>query len=187
MAMNKRFLCGALLLSLVTPVYAGLYFAPVALYQQISAKHLVFEGISPRWSLGYDTVFSGDFYFGFELYADYPIANIKTSRSVHTLPNIRPKYSWGGSILPGMVFDDYVDGFLRLGAAVTNFSQWDRTLKGYQVGIGMDYRLSTSTKLRGEYDFVGYQVLDGVGQPHANQASVGLVYNFDCWDTECNS
>lgn len=185
--MLKKCCWSALMLLLTIPAAnAGLYFAPSALYQHIAARHVSFEGISPRWALGYDTVFSESFFAGIELFADWPFALLNNHRTQY-VPYLRPKYTYGLSLLPGMVFDDYVIGYFRLGGLMTNFPQYDTRQKAFQVGVGMQYKLYSGLSLRGEYDYVQYQVMDPVRQPKANQASIGIVYDFDCWNQQWDS
>jgi OOP family OmpA-OmpF porin len=94
---------------------------------------------------------------------------------------------WGSELSGVFSYDvaEHLDAYFRVGAAyqgIDKESAWAGTQSSNEWGIvsavGLDYRLSKTWSLRGEYQFI-----DGVGNEEVMQAdmhfvSLGLTYHF---------
>jgi opacity protein-like surface antigen len=176
-----------LLLFLFTlPVYAGFYLGTGAKFSSVKPHHTSFIGGSPQWTLGFDNTFANSFFGALEIYADYPYGTINTFRNI-PVTNIRLNSTFGASFLPGWIVDEDVSIFLRLGGVASDFSTYNKSLKGYELGGGMNYCLWDGISLRLEYDFVKYRELNSiVGHPKANEGLIGFIYRFDCVGNQCD-
>ena len=133
--------------------------------------------------------------FGTELTARSSTKTINTGSGT-TSAILRMRYSYGGSILPGLKIktaDDMVV-YIRLGAVKTRFELHQTvvpsgstsnisktTASGGQIGIGVQGYVARAIALRGEYDYSGYRTYTAFNNkitPHDNQLSIGLIYQF---------
>ncbi len=94
---------------------------------------------------------------------------------------------WGSELSGVFSYDvfEHLDAYIRVGAAyqgIDKESTWDgeQTSNEWEIvsAVGLDYQLSQSLSLRGEYQFI-----DGIGDKNVGQAdmhfvSLGLTYHF---------
>jgi opacity protein-like surface antigen len=175
--MSKRIVLLTALAALsVSNVFAEAYFALGPVYNAGAADHIYANSIAPRWAFGIRSKTMN--YAAVEVFADYPYGVLHDHNPPPYL-SIKPKVTYGLSVLPSIKFDECTLGYLRVGGVLTRFPSYDTSRKGYQLGLGIEYALSTAFSVRGEYDYINYQVLDDVGKPRANQAAISLLYRLD--------
>lgn len=95
---------------------------------------------------------------------------------------LKTTYSYGASVLPGVMLSDHTMAFARVGAVETHFSNAGTTKAGFIGGIGMQTSVMQNVDIRGEYDYTGYHTLshdDFRAAPHMDAVNLGLVYKFD--------
>lgn len=174
-------------------------------------------GLFPRWSLkdtsqattnfsangvygglfaGFGTMLDSNFYIAAEGFGNesYASSNTKTINSVGgpASDSLTMRYSYGGSIRPGIVFGGGMLGYLRIGVirsrfnlhqtvvpfgATSNLSK--NTVTGAQYGIGLQREISRNFSLRGEYDYSTYRsfrAFNNLIHAYNNTFGVGLVY-----------
>lgn len=113
---------------------------------------------------------------------------------------LRMKYSYGGSLLPGLKFNDSFMAYLRAGVIRSAFylnqsvppagsgTTWSKNnVGGGQFGVGLQTTVGTLVNtsgnwgIRAEYDYVTYNSFTAFGNtitPRDNQFKIGLLYNF---------
>ena len=96
---------------------------------------------------------------------------------------IRPTYTYGANIMPGISFDPFVIGYLRLGAVTSSFKTFESSRMGYQIGGGLEWRLNHTWSLRGDYVRTRYRDLPDynntpVGAIKMDELSAGFVIRF---------
>jgi outer membrane immunogenic protein len=140
---------------------------------------------------GYGATVNQNIYLGGELFAGATNANAKVKDSDGTA-NLRTKYSFGISFIPGYMLTDHTMLYGRVGLVKTRFEAKDtsagttttdrKTLTGGQVGLGMQTSLTQNVDLRGEYVYTGYRSAKMLGDkmtPSTDQFNLGVVYKFD--------
>lgn len=135
----------------------------------------VYKGIEGTLSLGYAGVLTPAFYLAGEIFAG-------DSWNVRNFPengvSVRSTWTYGISLIPGMMLTDYVMAYVRLGAVRTRFSHEGENNTGWQVGVGGQTNLAPCWDLRGEYVYTGYRSDNDVGRPASDQFNIGVVYKF---------
>lgn len=138
------------------------------------------------------------FYLAGEIFGDGSSTNTSTKTiNTGTVPasvNMRLRYSYGGSILPGYIINPAALVYLRLGGirsrfdfhqtvvpsyATSNLSK--KTVTGGQVGIGLQGNFSNNFSVRGEYNYTSYRSFNSFGNiicARDNLINVGVLYNF---------
>ena len=108
--------------------------------------------------------------------------------------SLRMKYSYGGSLMPGVKPVDAALIYLRAGIIRSEFdlnqavppvgagSVWSKNnVGGGQFGVGIQGDVGQNWGVRGEYDYVTYNSFTAFGNTisaHDNQFKVGVLYNF---------
>lgn len=160
-----------------SPVYAGLYLGPTVTYESFYMDDLRYQAISPRLTVGYGDWYTNWMYLGAEAFGspkDYHLNNNDTLDQT-----LKVRYSFGGSLIPGIYLDNIVMGYLRLGVTYAKFSQTDQTVPGIQGGIGLDVTAIDCWHVRGEYDFAKFRQVGAVDNPRSDEFSVSLIYHFE--------
>lgn len=131
-----------------------------------------------------------------------------TSTSNHTIniagggtsqAKLRMKYSYGGSLMPGIKFNPVFMAYLRAGVIRSAFylhqsippvttsvnnSNWSKNnVAGGQFGVGVQTIIDHAGNwgVRGEYDYVTYNSFTAFGNTISardNQFKIGVLYNF---------
>lgn len=91
---------------------------------------------------------------------------------------LQSRYSFGASVIPGVMITDHTMAFARAGVVRTRFKGEDKGRNGAQIGLGVQTSLTSNVDLRGEYDYTRYRSVHNY-KPQANAFTVGLVYKFD--------
>lgn len=137
----------------------------------------VYRGIPLNVFAGYGGLITQSFYLAGELGSTLVTGSISDNKQLRT------SYSYGASILPGVMLNDSTMAFGRVGVVKSEFTyNGGDTHNGAQFGAGLQTSLTQNIDLRGEYDFVAYQSekVNGVSvAPRSDQFNVGLVYKFD--------
>lgn len=131
-------------------------------------------------------------------------SDIDEGTSVSFSYKVRQRWSWGASVLPGLMVLDHTMVYARLGVVQTRFENVaslsiaaeglsastsannNKTIWGWQGGVGFQTAISPCVDLRGEYVYTGYRSYnlgrDRFGSakvtPSNDQFNVGLVYKF---------
>lgn len=154
----------------------SIYVAPTLMYQNTYTDDIRYEEVSPKLALGYSTVSQQWIYLAGELFG---------SVKGHTLTNhpkngqnLRINYSMGMSLIPGLMLDPYLIGYVRLGLVYSRFDQADVMRNAYQVGAGMQFNVNPSWDIRAEYDYMQYSRISNLGSPRAGEVSVSGIYRF---------
>lgn len=134
-----------------------------------------FRGFEGTLSLGYGALMASTFYLGGEVFVQ-DTANV----SNQTLfgDSARSTWGYGVSVLPGVLVNDLVLGYLRIGAVRTRFNDAGVNKTGGQVGLGLQASLCGNWDLRAEYDWSVYQSIAGQGNPKSDEVTLGIVYKF---------
>src|SRR3990167_2034490 len=155
----------------------SLYLAPKLSYIGMQAGQNSNEVLVPELGVGAGLTVNHLLYLGGELFANRQFLTIKNGSN--NTSDLRPKYEWGGSVLPGIVFDPRALGYGRLGLVSARFADLNQIQTGVQAGIGIEVRLMPMFYLAGEYTFTRFRHLDGVdGTPFSDQYSVGITYRY---------
>lgn len=131
-----------------------------------------FRGIPVNLFAGYGGFISQGFYLAGELFATLATSPIDDSNDVKT------SYSYGFSIIPGVLLSEHTMGFARLGLLRSHFTSVNSNAVGTQVGLGMQTNLTQNVDVRGEYDYTAYRSVGGIKTPHQDAFNLGLVYSF---------
>lgn len=97
---------------------------------------------------------------------------------------LKTSYSYGASVIPGVMLSDHTLAFGRVGVVGTHFSSLDTTRAGAQFGLGMQTSLTQNLDLRGEYDYTAYKNVNALrfndsSNPRTDAFNLGLVYKFE--------
>lgn len=159
---------------------AGFYVSPSISYDSIKAKHtdVRYIGYTPRLALGYGTDFLCYkwFFLAGELFLSY--GSITHDDNTKGIGSLKPRASFGASILPSVIFDPTLTGYLRLGAISTRFQSFNTNKLGYQLGIGFEGALCPPWTVRIEYVRTAYHSISEIGKPKMDEFTLGLVYRF---------
>lgn len=128
---------------------------------------------------GYGGLIDQSFYLAGELNATLGAAEISDVGIMKTT------YSYGVSILPGVMLSDKTLAFARIGLVNTRFTDQDaRTKPGAQFGIGLQTAVTQNVDLRGEYDYTAYRSFNQstyarATNPRTDAFNLSLVYKID--------
>lgn len=145
-----------------------------------SANSGSYRGVPFNVFAGYGGVLTESFYLAGEL------TGTLTTGVIADNGMIKSTYSYGASILPGVMLSDHTLAFLRAGVVRTRFSEISTSQTGGQFGFGMQTSLTQSVDLRGEYDFTAYRSVNAKfagtrysAKPRQDAFNLSLVYKFD--------
>lgn len=169
-------LCLACLGCVSTPYAASLYVAPSIEYQGMSTGNIDYMAMLVRMALGFGGSVNGTFYLAGEVFGIPKGATIHDNTG--DTPGLKPSYTIGISLLPGLCLDDTILAYVRLGMVSTKFDNLNVTKTGTQAGIGVATNLSPVWDVRGEYVFTNYRSISGIGSPKADEYILGLLYRF---------
>lgn len=96
--------------------------------------------------------------------------------------DLKSSYSYGASIIPGLMLTNSTLGFLRFGVLRARFPSASATTNGAEFGLGMQIGLTQNVDLRAEYDFIAYRSIGRTGfsgTPRSDQFNLGWLYKFD--------
>ncbi len=165
-----------ILIGNVSNAFAGsFYLGPSLIYQNTYTRLLRYESFNPGGFFGYGSVIQESMYFGGELFANVRTEsfNNKTNNNL----DLKNKYSYGFSLIPGFFFDPTFMGYARIGFIQTRFNQPSSTKNGWQFGGGLEMSLTSNWNARAEFDYIKYQALTKViGSPGAIQFGLSAVY-----------
>jgi hypothetical protein len=138
---------------------------------------------------GLGEVFAQKYYVGGELFLND--SSTKTANKViglGTTARLRTTYSFGLSILPGIMLSPDTMLFARAGLVETQFiltqkpgGEQHTLATGGQAGIGLALSLGKNLDLRGEYTYSAYARFSRLGNkvsPRSNELSFGFVYKI---------
>lgn len=175
---RKLSILGFIFLGGLTPTYAAsFYIAPSIEYQGISTGDIDYMGMMARLALGFGgPINNTSVYLAGEFFGIPKGATLHNNRG--DTAGLKPSYTVGMSVLPGICLDDTILAYARLSLVNTKFDNLNISRPGTQVGIGLQTYLSGSWDIRGEYDYTSYRSISGVGSPKADEYVLGLVYRF---------
>ncbi len=160
---------------------------------------------------GYSGIVCSDIYLAGEIFGNIAStsANVRSSftdvdpltgtTSLSVSDTLKTKYGYGVSFIPGVVLNNSVIGYGRIGYIRTRFehslsiSGTDPTgpfassrstynnINGGQLGLGVRVNTAPGFDIRGEYTYTAYQGYSSLGEriiPRNNQVTFGLAYNF---------
>jgi len=168
--------------------YLGLSVGPRVNVAPLGAFPSTYVGFEGTGSLGYGMMAYPGFYLAGEVFGGGSF-NIKNYTNAG---NSSPRTTWnfGASILPGFLITNDLLGYVRAGvirshfnnAAITTaegtFGRNNRSLTGWQVGVGGQHNVMPNLDLRMEYVYSQYSSQNTLGTPMAHQVNVGVVYRF---------
>lgn len=136
-----------------------------------------YRGVPFNVFAGYGGLMNQSFYLAGELGATLGTGSLSDNNQLKT------SYSYGASIMPGVMINDSTLAFGRVGVLKSEFTSSGGTSRsGGQFGAGLQTSLTQNVDIRGEYDFVAYESerTNGVSiAPRSDQFNVSLVYNFN--------
>lgn len=159
-----------------TPVFAGTYLGASVDYDNIFRYQSAYQGIGPKLSIGYSGVTNQMYYLAGEIFGS--VRGWQNNNRVANGQSLKPIYSLGFSLIPGYFFDFQVMGYVRAGLIYTKFDQGNAFRNAYQFGVGLQYNLDLCWSLRGEFDYMQYNKIQGGGSPRQQEFSVGVVYRL---------
>lgn len=143
---------------------------------------------------GYGATLTQTIYLGGEVFANMGTgeAHDLTIVTDSTTLKVKNKYSYGVSIIPGLMVSDQTMIFARMGVVKTHFNTKqtsttttatnETSAMGGQLGLGVETALNQNLSVRAEYDYTSYRAFTALNtriKPNSNQLLVGLVYKFD--------
>lgn len=174
----KLIACSILAALISSTAFAGnVYIGPSAFLQYVSGSHTNYTGIHPQLSLGYGDL-SNNIYLAGEIFAAAGNLTINDSHN-RASRSAKITRTFGASFIPGMMLNEKVLGFLRLGIVNSKFNGPNTTKTGGQIGVGLQTSLNPCWDIRGEYDFSAYRSMSGIGSPKVNEIGVGVIYKID--------
>ena len=136
-----------------------------------------YKGLSGIVSVGYAHLNYQNLYLAGEFFGD-------TSATVKNFPlykssknSISSSWAYGFDILPGIVFNERVLAYARLGVLNRNFNDIKSERTGLRVGLGGQTNLFKNLDLRAEYVYSQYRGTS-IGIPLTDQYNLGVVYKF---------
>jgi opacity protein-like surface antigen len=128
---------------------------------------------------GYGGLIDQSIYLAGELNVTAGSAEISRSYA-----NLKTTYSYGVSVLPGLMLNDRTLAFVRAGLVNTRFSDLGKTKAGAQFGLGLQTGLTQNVDLRGEYDYTAYRSFHAnsgeyISSPRTDGFNFALVYKID--------
>lgn len=176
MKLNKRIIAIGMM-CVATEAWAGsFHIGPMVEYDSFSKGNARFLGIAPHFTFGYSDLVVDCFVLGAELFAGPKTFDFKNSPT--NTVSLRTTYNYGASLIPGYIFDNVVMGYLRLGGIRTRFDNLSTVKNGLETGIGMEWLMDMNWSIRGEYDYIRYTSINGVGTVKADVFAIGLKYTF---------
>ncbi|MBA3662190.1 MAG: outer membrane beta-barrel protein [Gammaproteobacteria bacterium] len=159
--------------SFMSGPYVGL---SAAVRNNYSGAPAIYKGIEGRLSLGYAGVLTPGFYLAGELFGgdSFQVKNYRNADGA----GARSTWTWGGSIIPGIMLTDYVMAFARVGGERTRFSNQSANASAWHVGVGGQTNICPNWDLRGEYTYSSYGSVTALGHPSTDLFSVGVIYKF---------
>jgi len=151
------------------------------------------KGESGGVLVGFGADLENNLHVAAEIFGNDTTANTitKVINLAGTTAKIKPSYSYGASLLPGIRLGADTMLFLRIGGVRGRFDltqtfgsaqQTSSTIaNGAEVGAGAQLALSNNLSLRGEYNYINYSSFRSLGSSihsHNNQLSMALLYRF---------
>jgi hypothetical protein len=163
--------------SLSTAFAGSFYIGPSIAYDSLRAGHIRYAGIYPVLSGGYDDWVWDWLYIAGEIFASPK--SIDVNNEPKNGENLKTKYIYGVSIIPGINLDEMLLAYVRFGFASAKFQELDTTKGGTELGIGLETKLMDCWSVRAEYDYAKYSSIPSAGSLRADAFSLGAVYRFE--------
>lgn len=193
---KKIFIASAICVISSTTVNAGPYVGLSVSNNigswQIKDMYGVNNKVGARGSMatffaGFGNVYRAPMYVGGEVFANTTSSQSATKHINNITGKIKQTYSYGVSVMPGVMLGQSAMVYGRLGYVKTRFQvrtnvSTNNTVLGTQFGLGLQGTMSDGLDLRGEYTYTGYRSLTAFNKifnPSNSQFTVGLVYKFD--------
>lgn len=132
-----------------------------------------FRGVPFSLFAGYGGILNQNFYLAGEVFGTPATAEISDKNLLKTT------YSYGASVIPGVMLSDHTLAYGRVGVVRSRFSELNENANGAQFGFGLQTCLTQNIDLRAEYDFTAYKSVSNVSSPRQDAFNLGLVYKFD--------
>lgn len=133
-----------------------------------------YRGVPVNLFAGYGGVLSQNFYLAGELTGTVGTGVIADNGVA------KSTYSYGLSVIPGVMLSDHTLAFARAGVVRTRFSDARTSKNGAQFGLGLQTSLTQNVDLRGEYDFTAYRSIPAyASKPRQDAFNLSLVYKFE--------
>jgi len=138
---------------------------------------------------GYGALVNPMFYLGGEAFVNSTAGNFDAvnAPAIGTV-TYDTRYTYGVSLIPGLMLSDHVMAYGRVGVARASFNvkapgaNDDESVTGAQAGLGLQTSVTQNLDLRGEYVYSSYRSFTTGGvktSPSSDQFNVGLVYKFE--------
>lgn len=136
-----------------------------------------YRGVPLTAFAGYGATINQNIYLGGEVLGVLGTGTLNSNNGGGPY-SLKTTYGYGVSVIPGYYVNDSTMAFLRAGVVNSRFTNAGETATGGQVGVGMQTKLMQNWDLRGEYDYTGYQSVNG-HSPRADLFNLGLVYKIN--------
>lgn len=170
------FTIGTVLGNISVASAGAFYLNPMFAYDSITTKTVSYLGYTVRLGLGYGDIVDEQIVLAGEIFA------APRAMTIHNSPvaqgGLRPQYTYGASVLPGLVLDDVFLAYARLSVLASRFNDLGLTRGGYQAGVGLEYHITKAWSARAEYVYTIYHSISGIGTPKTDEFGAGLVYRF---------
>lgn len=175
--LKKILLTLVVFVATLSTVFASTFYVGAsAKWQKISATHVSYSGAFPTLAIGIGDWTNNWFYLAAEAFAD--LHPIQFNNETFNNENLRIRWEYGASIIPGIYFDEMLMGYLRLGMISTDFDELDTWKSAYQVGAGIQSRLNACWDVRAEYIYSRYRGINDLGHAKMDTVGVGVIYRF---------
>ncbi|HSW69986.1 MAG TPA: outer membrane beta-barrel protein [Gammaproteobacteria bacterium] len=134
-----------------------------------------FRGMPLTVSAGYGATVSQSLYLAGELFGVIGTANLDNNAM---MGSVKTTYGYGASFIPGVMLSDHTMTYARVGVVKSRFTNFNKTVTGGQLGLGLQTSITQNWDLRGEYDYTAYNKFSGISTK-ADAFNMGLVYKFE--------
>lgn len=200
--MLKKLIITSIVLAMSGNAFAGAYVgasigANYALFKDQPANYGTarFGDVGPMFDLfaGYGKLIKENLYLGGEVFVSGISSDVDGVTTDYSSHDLDTHYSYGMSVIPGVMISQNTMAYARLGVVRTGFEvkssagnyeeSSKETSTGGQAGLGLQTALTPNLDLRGEYDFTSYKSFttgdDDKITPTSGQVKLGLVYKFN--------
>lgn len=175
---KKILFTSALFIGNLSSVFAGsFYLGPALNFESLrSNNNIRYEGLRAMAMGGYSVWVRDWLYLAAEVFGGPKPLDINNVPR-HGL-SLKTSYSYGGSLIPGIFLDDQIMPYARIGYLSTKFENPSTKKSAYQLGVGLEAKVIDCWSIRGEYDYVKYKNISGIGQVRTDEFNLAAIYRF---------
>ena len=137
-----------------------------------------YKGFGGRINAGYGKLLNQSIYIGGEVFGsdNFRVRDLPLNNS--RLTGISSSWSYGFDLIPGILMNQFLLGYVRLGVLNTYFNDVRHQRTGLEIGIGGQANVRGNVDIRAEYVYSEYTNFYRSVQPNQDHFNLGLVYKF---------